>query len=194
MATLQADEVVQRGGLWVTSAGRTVVDVARTVPFEQAVVTADAALATGKVDRAALDVALHAVVGWPGAPAARRALAFADAGAESVGESRSRVAINKAGLPPPVLQWEVRDQQGVSHWVDFGWPEFRTVGEFDGQIKYGRLLRPGEEPGDAVFREKVREDEIRATDLGMVRWIWDDLADFAPVAARLRERFRSRTS
>ncbi len=35
------------------------------------------------------------------------------------------------------------------------------MGEFDGRIKYGRLLRPGQEAGDAVFEEKRREDAIR---------------------------------
>jgi hypothetical protein len=75
-------------------------------------------------------------------------------------------------------------------YVDFGWPELRTVGEFDGEIKYGRLLRPGQAPGDVVFTEKRREDAIRDEDLGMVRWTWSDLDAFAPVADRLRRRFR----
>jgi hypothetical protein len=62
----------------------------------------------------------------------------------------------------------------------------RTVGEFDGQVKYGRLLPPGQEPGDAVFAEKIREDEIRATGLAVVRWTWGDLPRFETVAERLR--------
>ena len=32
-------------------------------------------------------------------------------------------------------------------YVDFGWPEQRTVGEFDGRVKYGRGLTPGGDPG-----------------------------------------------
>ena len=44
------------------------------------------------------------IVGWLGVPDARRVVAFADARSESVGESRSRVAIALAGLPPPQLQ------------------------------------------------------------------------------------------
>jgi hypothetical protein len=31
---------------------------------------------------------------------------------------------------------------------------------------------------------------VRAADHGVVRWIWDDLDDFAPVADRLRRTFR----
>ena len=75
-------------------------------------------------------------------------------------------------------------------YTDFGWPQLRTVGEFDGQVKYGRLLRPGQEPGDAVFAEKLREDRLRDQGLSVVRWTWSDLARFAPVADRLRRALR----
>jgi hypothetical protein len=124
-------------------------------------------------------------------PAARRAITFADAGGHSVGESRSRVAIARARLPAPVLQWEVRRRDGqFIGQVDFGWPQLGTVGEFDGRVKYGKLLRPGEDPAEALFREKQREDALRREDLGVVRWIWRDIANFTPIADRLRERFR----
>jgi hypothetical protein len=95
---------------------------------------------------------------------------FSDGGSESVGESRSRVALDRAGLPPPVLQWKVTDRDGeLIGRTDFGWPQLRTVGEFDGRVKYGRLLRPGQQPGDAVFAEKLREDRLRDQGLSVVR-------------------------
>ena len=195
-APLAAEDIGELAGMPVTSLARTVVDLARTVPFEEAVVVADAAL-RGRpdqwvpVDPATLSAALGRAARWPGSRAARRTLAFADGRSESVGESRSRVAIAKVGLPAPILQWELRD--GVGHLVgytDFGWPELRTVGEFDGRVKYGRLLRSGQEPGDAVFAEKLREDRIRALGLAVVRWTWPDLDNFALVANRLRGQFR----
>ncbi len=191
-APLAADEMALVDGIAVTSVARTVIDVARTVPFEQAVVVLDAALALELVDGEQLAEALLRATGWPGCPAARRAVAFAEPGAQSVGESRSRVAILRAGLPRPVLQWEVCDAAGRSlGFTDFGWPKRRAVGEFDGEVKYGRLLKPGQSPGDVVFAEKIREDKMRATDLGMARWIWDELGPaFAPVAARIRSLFR----
>jgi hypothetical protein len=193
-APLEADEIALVDGVAVTSVARTVVDVARTVPFEQGVVVLDAALALDMVEGEQLAEALLRARGWPGCPAARRAVAFAEPGAQSVGESRSRVAIQRAGLPPPVLQWEVCDAAGCSlGFADFGWPRLRAVGEFDGEIKYGRLLKPGQSPGDVVFAEKIREDQMRATDLGMARWIWDELGRaFAPVAARIQSQFRPR--
>jgi predicted transcriptional regulator of viral defense system len=197
-APLDANEVTEVAGLPVTSVPRTVVDLARTLPFEVAVAVADAALHAVHEEPdllseryAALADAVARVAGWPGSPAARRVVAFADHRSASVGESRSRVAIQRAGLPTPVLQWPVHGRNGL--WiadVDFGWPGMRTVGEFDGKIKYGRLLRPGQSAGDAVYAEKVREDALRAENLGVVRWGWDAFADFAPIAARIHANFR----
>ncbi|MGQ0574550.1 MAG: type IV toxin-antitoxin system AbiEi family antitoxin domain-containing protein [Pseudonocardia sp.] len=188
-APVGRDEVTAIDGITVTGLARTVVDVARRVPFEQAVVVADAALRTG-LAHDELDGALARAAGWQGVPTARRAVRFADGRSESVGESRSRVAIARAGLPAPVLQWEIRTARGVRR-TDFGWPDLRTVGEFDGRVKYGRLLRPGQDAGDAVFAEKLREDEVRDEDIAMVRWTWADLAQFDAVADRLRRRFRT---
>jgi very-short-patch-repair endonuclease len=59
--------------------------------------------------------------------------------------------------------------------VDFLWREERTVGEFDGRIKYGRLLQPGQTPEDVIFAEKVREDLLRDLGWTVVRWLWRDL-------------------
>lgn len=183
--TLDPAETVEIDGIRRTSLERTVVDLGRAVPFTQAVVIADAAHAREAWDRELAWGVLAQMRRWPGAPRARRVLEFADGLSESVGESRSRVLMAIAGLPTPVLQWRV---SGTPHRCDFAWPEAGVVGEFDGRVKYGRLLRPGQEPGDVVFQEKIREDEIRATDRTVVRWTWADLDAFAPVAARLRAR------
>jgi hypothetical protein len=188
-APLTDDEIVVVDGVVCTDPARTVVDLAREAPFEQAVVCADAALRAG-LQRPALDAALRRARGWPGVPAARRAVAFARAGSESVGESRSRVAIALAGLPAPALQWPV-PCAGSTAYTDFGWARQRTVGEFDGKIKYGRILRPGQDVGEVVYAEKLREDAIRAENWQVVRWTWADLRNFDPVAARIRARLEA---
>jgi hypothetical protein len=63
------------------------------------------------------------------------------------------------------------------------------VGEFDGKVKYGRLLEPGQDVGEVVYAEKLREDAIRDEGWQVVRWTWLDLRDFGPTAARIRARF-----
>jgi hypothetical protein len=191
-APLRPDEVVVVDGLPVTAPARTVVDVGRSAPFEEAVVVADAALRSGMVTPDELVDAVDRAGRRRGAPAARRVVAFADGRSESVGESRSRVAIHRAELPAPMLQWAVLDPRGrLLGRTDFGWPALRTVGEFDGLVKYGILLRPGETATDAVLAEKRREDAVRAEGFAVVRWAWADLSHFAPVADRLRRRFRA---
>ena len=146
------------------------------------------------VDAEAVGEALEGLVRRRGVPLARRATAFADARAESVGESRSRVALARAGLPVPEVQWEVRDEAGrLIGRTDFGWPDHGVIGEFDGQIKYGRLLRPGQLPGDVIFEEKIREDRLRDENWEVVRWTWPELAAFDAVVSRwLRAKRRSR--
>jgi len=183
-ATLQPDEVTLVDGLLVTSVGRTLGDLGRLLPLEAALVPTDAALFRGLVTKDELVTTVDRGVHRPNNCAARRVVAFADSRAESPGETRSRVAIRRAGLPPPVLQFRVADLR-----TDFGWEEFRTVGEFDGRVKYGRYLRPGQEPGDAVFAEKRREDALRDHGLEVVRWVWGELDPFDVPLARLHRAF-----
>lgn len=191
-ATVEPDEIGLVGGVMVTSVARTVVDLARTVGFEQAVVIADSALHTTPVTIEELWDALARGRYRPGNANARRVLRFADGRSASPGESRSRIAIARAGLPPPELQWRVRSASGgLIAQVDFAWRDLHTVGEFDGRIKYGRLLKPGQNPGDVVFAEKLREDAVRAEALHMARWTWPDLDHFTPVATRIRQSFRT---
>ena len=183
---LSSEEILLVDGLPVTSVARTVVDLARTVSFESGVVTADAALAAGVVTMDDLELALARCKGWPGCPRARRVVAFADGRAESVGESRSRVAIARAGLPAPLPQWVVCDAAGrFLGKVDFGWPDRRTVAEFDGLVKYGRALNPDQPVEEVLVEEKLREDRLRAEGLTVVRWTWRDLPTFTPTATRL---------
>lgn len=177
VARLDSEDVVVLGRLTVTSVARTVVDLARSLPFAPALVVADAALGTRATTPAALHAVMAAITGTRGARSARRVLDAADDRAESVGESRSRALMLDAGLPLPELQLEVHRPDGLLVGrSDFGWREHRLLGEFDGQVKYGRLLRPGQQPGDAVFEEKRREDALRDEGWGVVRWVWAELA------------------
>lgn len=186
-AALDPGDVVHVAGIPVTTPSRTVADLARSQPLQQTVVVADAALHVELVTPTGLVEALDRSPRRPGSTAARRAIAFADGLAESVGESRSRVLMAAHGLPVPVLQHPVQSHRGRDLGrVDFWWPGWGTVGEFDGRIKYSRLLRPGQEPGDAVWEEKLREDAIRDTGKAVVRWTWSDLDQFGEVVQRVR--------
>jgi hypothetical protein len=188
-APLREDEVVTIAGLRVTSLARTVVDLGRTQPFERAVVTGDAALQR-QLSRADLEACLNASAGRPGVAGARRAVTFLDPRSESPGESLSRAALHLQHLPPPTPQYEVRRPDGrLVGRSDFGWEEHRTLGEFDGRVKYGRLLRPGQTAADAVYEEKLREDALRDLDWQLVRWTFADLLTPAVIADRVWRAF-----
>ena len=185
VARLAPHDITAVDGTAVTSVARTVLDVARSVPFPAALAVADAALASELTTPDELLGVLEAGAGTRGTRSARRVVEAADRRSESVGESRSRALMIDAGLPVPDLQVEVRRADGsLVGRCDFGWREHGLLGEFDGRIKYGRLLRPGQHPGDAVFEEKRREDALRDEGHGMVRWVWDELAGPQALVAR----------
>jgi len=173
-------------GFSVVSPARTVWEVASSSTLESGVCTADSALGRwpGLLDE--LITVGGSFSRRPGSRTARLAVQLADGRAASVGESLSRVLCYRYALPKPELQHAVHGEDGQLLAVtDFWWPDHAHVGEFDGKIKYGELLREGETPADAVFREKRREDAVRATGLGMTRWTWADITpDGAPAWLR----------
>jgi hypothetical protein len=174
-APLTEGDITTIDGVPVTSLARTVLDLCRTVSVEQAVAAGDRALAFGLV-HAVLEDHLAQMSRWPGTRQARRAVALLDPRSESAGESVSRVRLHEEGLPVPELQQDIYGQDGrfVAR-VDFCWKEQRTIGEFDGKIKYGRLLKPGQSIEDVLFEEKRREDALRDLGWQIVRWLWRDL-------------------
>ena len=187
VARLGNHEVTEVDGLAVTTPVRTALDLARSLPHEAAVVALDAALNRGLLSHDLLRTRLFDLAGAPGSRSAARAVTAADGRSASVGESRSRVILHRWKLPPSALQFEIRSGDGgLVARSDFAWEPERLVGEFDGRIKYGRLLRPGQEPGDAVLAEKLREAAIRDEGWGMVRWVWSDLRRPDRLAARVR--------
>jgi hypothetical protein len=187
VARLGDEETTLVDGILVTDAVRTALDLARSLPREAAVVALDAALHRELVSSDVLESRLPDIVGTPGSRGAARAVAFADARSESVGESRSRVLLDREGLAPSTLQHPVHRADGSRIGrTDFAWEDQRLVGEFDGRVKYGRLLRPGQTAGDAVFEEKRREDRIRDEGWRVLRWVWGELAVPHRFAGRVR--------
>jgi hypothetical protein len=193
-ASLMQEDVVELDGVLVTSMRRTVLDLLLTRGREQAVALVDDVLHRGRLDRADL---VDLVASRPNARARRRAawaVGFGDAGAESPGESISRVSAHDSGFVAPVLQKECRDADGLIGYVDFFFPdparpERGSLGEFDGDVKYlGGAHRAGRTPEQVVHEEKLREDRLRAmpTTAGLARWTRRDLARPGRLAQLLR--------
>ncbi|MET9272907.1 type IV toxin-antitoxin system AbiEi family antitoxin domain-containing protein [Kribbella sp. NPDC003557] len=183
LGRLALEDLTVVDGRVVTTAGRAVVETACATSFEAAVVGVDAALRAGGLSAEDMRRLVELTAFWPGSANARAALRFGDRLCESVGESRMRVFLYEQGFPAPVLQAEFRDRQGFIGRVDFYFPEYRLVLEFDGLLKYGG--------GEAVvlIGEKRREDRLRALGLTVVRSVWSDLDHPARLAATLRDQF-----
>lgn len=98
----------------------------------------------------------------------RVALAQIDGRRESPLESQSWAYFLRFSVPLPQLQVEIVDEWGdFIGRVDTLWPEAKVIGEVDGRSKY--------ETRDDVYREKRREDALRAMGFEVIRWGAADL-------------------
>lgn len=184
---LPPDRVITCDGLPCTSAARTVVDLARELPFREAVVLADSALRKQLTSRAELQAVLNECRSWPGIREASRVVAFSDGRSEAVSESVARVVFAELGLPAPEPQVVIEDRAGVIGRVDFLFKEQRTIVEIDGKVKYRG------DP-DARFKEQKREELLEAAGFEVVRLTWDEIAYKPVVVLRKIERTFARAA
>lgn len=167
IAALPAEHLVSYRGVLLTSVPRTVIDLARTLPFAQGVAVADSALHTGLTSKSELATVIAECPRWPGLQRAREVTAFSDGRSESVLESLSRAAFHQAGLPPPDLQVWVGDDDEVIGRVDFLWRRYRTIGEADGAFKYQTPAR--------ARAQLERDARLRAAGYEVVHFTWPEI-------------------
>ena len=190
------DDVWQLGDRLLTSPARAAVETASLGRRRAALVIFDGAIDLDLARPEEFAAMYQRVDGWPQTQHLQVPIRLMRPGAQSVGETRSRFLCWAQGLPEPELQFEVRNEMGfVVGVADMAWPEHGVLGEFDGKVKYGRLLLPDETPGDAVFREKRREDEMRRiTGYVFVRLIWWDLSGRGRRRRRIRRQLGLRAA
>ncbi|GAA2744685.1 hypothetical protein GCM10009868_23280 [Terrabacter aerolatus] len=194
---------VRRGAVWLhpddgvavvraadavcVSPARAVVRTALTMGQDCAVVAGDAALHRGLVTLDDLMTEVAAVSPHQGRGRALEAVLLMDGRSESVGESRTRLALRRLGLQPE-SQVVLRDEEGrfvarVDLLVD------GVVLEFDGLVKYARQ-RDAEDgaprPEEVLWLEKRREDAIRRLGHPVERVIWNELERPGLIGARVR--------
>jgi hypothetical protein len=165
------EDVVQVRGLLVTTAARTVVDVAGASPFEEGVMAADAAL-LGGMPREVLEAAADAAGERRASRRIGNVIAFADPGAESAAESRMRVSLMRSGFEVPALQHPVALAGGREASLDALLRAARVGIEVDGEQKYLDAEMAPDGAGRAVIVEKRREDEVRLGLRALVRPGW----------------------
>jgi len=185
-------DVVEVGGDLVMRPERAAIEAVGRVDSEVALAHFDSVLHHGRCDADALQRQFDRMSRWPFTQHLHIAVRMSDGHSASIGESRGRSFCFRHRLPLPELQHDVYGQDGsLLGTCDWWWPEYDLLGEFDGELKYGRLLAPGQQPGDVVFAEKQREDLIReATGLRMIRVIWHDYERPRLLVARMERMLR----
>ncbi len=184
-ADLPAGHLTRLYNLPVTTAARTVVDLARTLPFADAVVVADSALREEKATKAELGKICGACAQWPGVRQARRVVEFADERAESPLESVARILFDQSGLDSPEPQATVFTPAGACR-VDFLWRARKVIAEADGAGKY-------KDRSDAV-KQLERDRRLRDAGFQVVHFTWKELFGTPElVLRRIREAIAATT-
>lgn len=142
-----AMEVMTVDGCRVTSPRRTGWDLARRLPLVEAVVAVDSLAHPTRFDpRGFRPVDLLTLrAERPGAAGCGRldeVVALANPFAESPMETRLRLALRRAGLPPPEVQYEILDR----NWnpiarVDLAYPTAKLAIEYDGEVHFDARAR-----------------------------------------------------
>jgi hypothetical protein len=183
VAALPADHVASYRSVLLTSVPRTVIDLARILPFSRGVAVADSALNATLTSQDELSTVIADCPRWPGIQRAREVIAFSDSRSESVLESLGRAAFHQFGLPPPDLQVWVGDDGEVIGRADFLWRRYRTIGEADGAMKY--------ETPDRARAQLGRDARLRAAGYEVVHFTWPEITRVpAQVVDSIRVAFR----
>jgi hypothetical protein len=132
------EEETRLDGLPVTTPSRTWRDLAAVLPPAALLAVTDQVLQqAGTVDDLVGQLARRP--SGRGSARARAVLPVANPLAGSPMESVVRWLFHDAGLPAPVLQYEITDSAGrfIAR-VDFAWPDRRVLVEFDGNVHRDR--------------------------------------------------------
>jgi very-short-patch-repair endonuclease len=131
---LRPAEVTVIGGVRVTTAARTFVDLAPALDEPNLIVVGDAILRRGLAPLASLEAAVREARGRRGVRRARQAVARLDGRSASAPESLLRVRLEDAGLPRPALNVDVYDSCGG--WIacpDLLYEEAKIAVEYEGE-------------------------------------------------------------
>lgn len=184
-------DVATVDGFRTMSPARTCIELTTVAGVESSLVSINAILNMGCCAIGDLVARYETMDNWPSTLATDLVLRLADGRNTSVGESRTFYLLWRHGFPAPIPQYKIHDARGqVVAVVDFAWPGLGIFLEFDGKVKYQKLLKQGEDASDVVVREKRREDLVRRiTGWKCLRLVWADLETPERTAAWLRREF-----
>lgn len=173
-AAFKDAQVVVVDGLEVLDIARTAVDIAREHGEPYGEIACDAAMRAG-VTRTALQKAFAPMTCWPHIQRTRRAVEFADPGAQTVIETLGRILVEELGIGKIETQFPFRREDGRVAWADMrvGCHLFET----HGKIKFltpeegGVADRPA---GEIAWQLRKRDHQTFREGLGTSHIYWED--------------------
>lgn len=182
---LDPADVVDVGGIPVTSVVRTLADLVPRLGRLDAIAVLDSALSTRLASPADLELARRTAAGRPGCRHVDDLWGLADGRAGSPLESRVRLRAVEGGLPPDELQHVVRTADGhVVGRADLAYHRRRRprpgplLVEADGKEVHGQLR--------ALSEDRYRANALVAADCDVIRCTWFDTLSAHRVPAMVR--------
>jgi very-short-patch-repair endonuclease len=130
---IEDDEIEVVGGIRVTSAARTALDLGCWYSTTTAVAGIDALARETDIKAADVELLAERYPGRRGIVRAREAISLFDGGAQSPKESWLRIVLVQNGLPKPRTQIPVANEFGeVFAYLDMGWDDVKVAVEYDG--------------------------------------------------------------
>ena len=156
------------------------VELAIDAGTQVGIVSANSALHEGKLTDADLADAIAEMTDWPRAGRAKAMGKMAEQKCESVAESRAMFHFLTHGIPVQP-QVEIFDKGRLVGRADFQIVGTKVLIEVDGKVKYA------DGASSVLWREKLREDALRALGYRVVRVTWEDIEKPVRLLAKIRQ-------
>lgn len=186
---------VNQAGISITPPIQTVTDCLLQTGFADGMPIADSAISKLGLTREQLMEAVEKRAGARNGRAVRTALAtlqYADARAESGGESVARAVMIETGFAPDRLQYELTDpfDSTQSMRTDFAWERQArelTLGELDGLVKYtDQAMLAGRTTAETLIAERQREAHLSLYGHPLIRFTMSEVRSAGMLAKKLQ--------
>ena len=168
---LREDDIIEIGGVRVTSPLRTAADLLCLLPRREALAAADALMRLHGFTVAELRRLLVRYFRRRGVIQARNLAPLVDGRAESSGESWTRLVIVDQGLPVPLPQYWINVDGVPTYRLDLAYPRAKIAIEYDGEEHHTS-------PSDRL-RDERRRAWLRANGWRVIVLTKDSFADEA---------------
>lgn len=186
---------IDQGGISITPPIQTVTDCLLQTGFADGMPIADSAISKLGLMREQLMEEVEKRAGARNGRAVRTALTtlqFADARAESGGESVARAVMIETGFAPDRLQYELTDpfDSTESMRTDFAWERQArelTLGELDGLVKYtDQTMLAGRTTAETLVAERQREAHLSLYGHPLIRFTMSEVRSAGVLAKKLQ--------